>query len=919
MMNTMKIIFASILLGLFIASNAQSIAPVSNEFEAGVVLFRVTDEYDVSHIPMTEDDNVSPALLPELADIFEKYGIINLSRPALAFEHPVLLRIFRMQFSYTGGIDMLIEELEARKEIIKYAEKNPYMKPFFRPNDPFYGNVDNANMKWYLDRICAEGAWLIQQGTSNIKVAIVDNYIWGAHPDLNIATSNLYNAYNDVVGDASPPSSTTQNPSDTSYTNSHGTHVAGLVGAINYNNTGIASIGGGVTLMGVRTSADDGAHMANSKAGVAWAVQNGAKVINMSYGSSHYSRSDEETFRTYAAAGVVLVASAGNEGDKGNPVSYPACYSSVISVASIDGDEKLSYFSQYGADRADIAAPGGFINNSRAYPNILSTTFCNSYILQLQGTYPSFANTNYDGMQGTSMSSPVVAGLCGLLLSFDPALTPEQIKTLLQQTASPLHPNSSTDIGGNGYVNAFAALMELNKNVSIFKASTQLLNCPYNEYVDSILVISHQEWTVNENVPTWMSVTTNNYHENSKRLVFHIERNFSIHPRSCELSLYSAALDSTIKITISQVAHPRTVDVDNKIIRISKGQNSISLLRITSNIHWWMTTGTIPSWLTISDTTGDTSQIITFTATTENTTGSNQSFSFILSGNGVPDIQMEVIQDTAELTFSVSKDLITLGSSDRDRDTLWIISNTDWVITGYDTNLVSIYPTSGYGPGYIVIKAKTSNSSYITNTTTGLFCLNGVDGKNIIINQRAADFLVLPEDTVILGATRGSVVEVPVHSNMSWEVFTSNSNSWVSPDITSGQDSLKIVFTALSANETGKARSIIYRIKAISSLKSITITQDFTGESSIMANDNSKTESVQIYPNPAKDFVNISTQKDFIKQVQIMEILGNTVQTVSFTEQAQVRIDCSNLATGLYILQISLNDNTLVTKKISKQ
>ncbi|MDR0603185.1 MAG: S8 family serine peptidase [Bacteroidales bacterium] len=914
----MKIIFTSILLGLFISSIAQSIAPVSNDFEAGVVLFRVTDEYDVSHIPMTEDDYVDPALLPELSDIFERYGIIHLSRPALAFEHPVLLRIFKMQFSYTGGIDMLIEELEAKKEIILYAEKNPYKKPFFRPNDPFYGNVDNANLKWHLDRIYAEGAWLIQQGTPNIKVAIVDNYVWGAHPDLNIDSSNLYNAINREIGNASPPSNYSQTPSDTSYENSHGTHVSGLVGAINNNNTGIASIGGGVTLMGVRVSGDNGGSMARSTEGVKWAVENGAKVINMSYGSSYYSRSEEATFSAYAEAGVVLVAAAGNEGNEGNPSSYPACYSSVISVASIDGDEKLSYFSQYGADKADIAAPGGFINNSRAFPNILSSTYCNSYFLS--GTYPSLSNTYYDGMQGTSMSSPVVAGLCGLLLSFDSTLTPAQIKTLLQTTASPLHPNSSTNIGGNGYVNAFAALMKLSENVPVFKASSEFLNCPYNEYVDSILVISHQEWTVNGNVPAWMNVTEKNYYGNSKRLVFHIDKNFSTYPRSCELSLYSSALDSTIKITIYQVKHPNTVEVDKNIVRISKGQNNISLLNITSNVHWWMTTGTIPSWLTISDTTGDTSKIITFTATTENTDTSDRYYSFILSGDGVSDIYMNVIQHNEELTFSVNKDLITLGSSNRAIDTLWILSNTDWVITGYDSNLVSIYPTSGNGFGYVVIKAKTSNTNYTTNTTTGLFYLNGISDKIIIvINQRAADFLLLPENSFTLGHERGATVEIPVYSNMSWIVFTSGDPSWISPDITSGQDSLRIVFTALSANETGKARSIKYSIKAISSLHSVTITQNFTDDVSIIANNNSEKESIQIYPNPANDFVDISTQKNLIKQVQLLEILGNTVQTVSFTGKDQVRIDCSNLAAGLYILQIALNDNTIITKKISKQ
>jgi subtilisin family serine protease len=916
----MKNIFAGILICLFTLSFAQKkqkSAPVSNEFEAGVVLFRVIDEYDVSRIPRTKDNSVNPALLPELTDIFEKYGIINLSRPALAFEHPVLVRIFRMQFSYTGGIDMLIEELEARKEIIKYAEKNPNQKPLFRPNDPFYGNINNANMKWYLDRIYAEGAWLIQQGTPNIKVAIVDNYIWGGHPDLNILPENLYDAYNDLVGDASPPSFA-QEPSDTSYTNSHGTHVAGLVGAINNNNEGIASIGGGVTLMGSRVSANYGDVMYNSMQGVDWVITHGAKVVNMSYGSTYYQEIVEETFQAYADSGIVLVSSAGNDGDRGNPVNYPSCYSSVISVASIDGDEKLSYFSQYGANRADIAAPGGFINSSRAYPNLLSTTFCKAF--QLANTFPSLANTYYDGMQGTSMSSPVVAGLCGLLLSFDSTLTPAQIKTLLQETASPLHPNSPTDIGGNGYVNAFAALMKLNENVPIFKASSQFLHCPYNEFVDSILVISHQAWTwtVIGDIPTWMNIAENNYYGNSKRLVFHLEKNFSIYPRDCELSLYCADLDSTFKIFISQVAHPETVDVDKKIIRINKGQNSISLLSITANVHWWMT-GTIPSWLTVSDTTGDTSKIITFTAITENTDTSNRSYSFIISGNSVPDIQMEVIQDTAELFFEINKETLNLGASNTARDTVWISSNTDWVITGYDTNLVSVSPTSGSKDGYVVVRAKTLNSKYTPNITTGIFLLNGIDNVNIVIYQKPVDFLLLPETSFTLGYAQGSIVEVPVLSNISWAVYTANTASWISSNITEGQDSMTIVFTALSANETGKARSAKYNVKTSSSLKNITITQDFIdGPSNIIVNDKSEKELIQVYPNPVTNFINISTQKHLIKQVQILEILGNTVQTFSM-EQPQTKIDCSSLAAGLYVLQITLNDNTVVTRKITKQ
>ncbi|MDR1181394.1 MAG: S8 family serine peptidase [Bacteroidales bacterium] len=916
----MKNTFANILICLFISASAQQIAPVSQEFEEGVVYFRLTDKYDVSHIPLTKDDKVDPALLPELSEIFGVYGLISLSRPLVAFEHPVLLRIFRMQFSYTTGVNMLIEELQAKKEIIKYVEKNPNKKTNFRPNDPFYDAVDNANMKWHLDRIYAEGAWLIQQGTPNIKVAIVDNFIWGEHPDLNIASSNQYNAQNETVGNSSPPSRYTQAPSDTSYDNSHGTHVAGLVGAINNNNIGIASIGGGVTLMGVRVSTDNGT-LYNSGRGVRWAVENGAKVINMSYSSAYSSQYEADAFQVYADAGVILVASAGNQGDEGNPARYPANYSSVISVASIDGDENISYFSEYGAENADIAAPGGFINSARSfpnntpsYPNMLSTTFCESYFLR--GNYPSLTNTHYDGMQGTSMSSPVVAGLCGLLLSFDSTLTPVQMKSLLQQTASPLNPNSPTDIGGNGYVNAFDALMTLNANVPIFKVSSQSLNAPCNEYLDSILVISHQDWTIKGNIPSWINITVNNYYGKSKRLVFHIDKNFSIYPRSDEVSIYSASLDSTIKITVSQLAYPKTVEVDKNIIRINKAQNSISLLSIISNVHWSIN-GTIPSWLTVSATSGDTSQIITFTATTENTLDSARSFTFTISGDSVPDIQMEVLQYYESLIFSINKEIVNLGGSDRAFDTLWITSNTDWGIIGYDTNLISVYPTSGYGNGFVVIRSKTTNSDYVPSITTGQIYLNGIDSQNIVISQRPSDFLFLPETTFTLGKEKGATVTVPVYSNITWTMYASGNSSWVAPDITGGQDSANIVFTALDSNNTGKIRSVNYNVKSLSSLRPITIKQDFSNEVSI--NNQPEKEFIQIYPNPVNDYINISVNNHLIRQVQILEIPGNIIQTVSSIEQPQVRINFSNLSAGLYIVRILLNDNTIVTKKITKQ
>ncbi len=883
--------------------------PSSEDFQDGVIFFRLSDQYDISHIPLTADFSVDPTLLPELTSIFENYGIINLSRPLIAFNHPVLLRIFKIEFSRIMDIEMLIYELESKEDIIKYAEKNPIMKPLYNPNDPYYGIVDNGNFKWHLDKIYADGAWSIQQGNPNIKVAIVDNYVWGEHPDLGITSSNQYNAYTTTVGNSSPNYS--QVPDSTSYAHSHGTHAAGLVGAINNNNTGIASIGSGVTLMGIRAANNNGT-LWYTREGVSWAVKNGAKVINMSYGStSSYSQTDADTYQAYADSGVVLVASAGNTGNEGNPTSYPAGYPSVISVASIDGDGKLSYFSQYGSTNADIAAPGGFINSSRSYPNILSSTFCESYLLP--ASYPSLSGTYYDGMQGTSMSSPMVAGLCGLLLSFDSTLTPSQIKSLLQETASPLNPESPTDIGGNGYVNAFAALMSLNAGIPIFKVSPGALNCPYEEHTDSLLIISNSNWTISD-PPTWMSTTIKDYYETSKRLIVHVDKNFSISPRSHELTVYSADLDSTITITISQPAYPRTLLINRDTIRINREQNSISTLTITSNIHWSIT-GSEPGWLSINNTSGDTSAMVTFTANTTNTTGANLSSSFVLSGNGVPDTNLTVIQVFEDLFFSTNKETVTLTSSNRARDTLWITSNTDWMISGYDTSLVTITPTSGYGNGFVVIAAKTTNSGYVSLTTNAIFYLNGLPETPISISQKASDFLVLPETSFTLGAEEGSTVSVPVYSNVSWTVL-SNSVPWVTPNISSGQDSMDIIFTAMETNSGTNTRSTNFNIRATFALRAITITQEFSNS---IPNNETEAQLIRVYPNPTPDYITIQAGNNIMKEIQLMEVQGRIIQTISSIGQTQNVIDMSGLSAGIYFLQITLSNDTIVTKKIIKQ
>lgn len=471
-------------------TQAQYISPY---FVDGVVYAKLVDEYPLDfEVDIKNGRTIESSEFPFLHDLLSKYEVTGIAQNFYLFDDPKLLRTLTIGFEKMELVDAFIDELQLLKEI-EYAEKLVIKKKYFSPNDPYYGSMSvqnySFNMKWHLDLIKASYTWDIQVGSPNVKVAIIDNAIWGEHEDLEISSSNLcyftgsYNVTTNT-GNANPPSSVNQNITCTensfyyncpAYDWSHGTHCAGLVGAKNNNSKGVASIGSGVTLMGARIANDNDA-MIYFNAGVQWAANKGAKVISMSYGSPYSEQTEQQLLQTAYNRGIILVAAAGNEGEDSdyegvaaNYISYPAGYNSVISVASVNSNKKLSSFSQYGQGRADIAAPGGFtvVNNQEILPNIISTTFCKTQYLRLMG-FP-ISNVYYDGMQGTSMACPIVAGLCGLLVSAYPDITPAQVKNCLQSTAQPLA-SGSRPIDGNGFINAYSAVLcaqELAGNVAI--------------------------------------------------------------------------------------------------------------------------------------------------------------------------------------------------------------------------------------------------------------------------------------------------------------------------------------------------------------------------------------------------------------------------------------------------------------------
>lgn len=441
----------------------------------GRIYFKVNDNVQLN-INST-DGIVNPKDVYFLESIRQEYQITDLRLPFITAKSDVLQRTFRMDFENIHEVDNLVRQMNQLPEI-EYAEKAPLFRISLVPDDPYYGEVvgsgfggGTADAHWHLNLINAEQAWDITTGDSEIVVAILDNAIYVDHPDLQNKIVEQVDLGN---GDDDP------NPPEDTYIWSHGTHGAGLIAAETNNAVGVASIGYDVSIMAVKLGDDasDGQAMAAGFEGIVWAADNGADVINMSWGSPQFFQTMQNTVNYAYNQGCVLVGAAGNNGNgmetmmdstiPVNYVGYPAALDHVIAVGSCDVGDNKSDFSNYGT-WLDVLAPGGYydqgIMGMGAF-TVLSTTMSEAGDIwsTLSGTGGGAASYGvegqYDVMQGTSMAAPVTSGLCGLMLSANPDITPEELTNLLKTTCDNVDAENPdiVDSIGAGRINAAAAV-----------------------------------------------------------------------------------------------------------------------------------------------------------------------------------------------------------------------------------------------------------------------------------------------------------------------------------------------------------------------------------------------------------------------------------------------------------------------------
>src|SRR3989344_3023584 len=303
---------------------------------------------------------------------------------------------------------------------VEFAEPDFVATALTTTNDP------SLSLQWGMFKIQAAdnstSAWDIVTGDSSVKIAILDTGIDQNHEDLAakiVANQNF----------------TTSPTVDDKY--GHGTHVGGIAAAITDNGTGVAGLGYNSSLINVKVLDDNGSGYYSWIAnGIIWATDNGAKVINMSLGGSSGSSTLQSAVNYAVANGVVVVAAAGNSGN--SSPTYPAYYPGVIAVAATDSADAKASWSSYGS-WVDVAAPG--VNIYSTFPN---------------HPYKINKSLNYDYGSGTSMATPHVAGLAGLVWATGTCSTNSCVRAQIENNADPISGTGSYWIYGR--INAYKAV-----------------------------------------------------------------------------------------------------------------------------------------------------------------------------------------------------------------------------------------------------------------------------------------------------------------------------------------------------------------------------------------------------------------------------------------------------------------------------
>jgi uncharacterized repeat protein (TIGR02543 family) len=306
---------------------------------------------------------------------------------------------------------------------IEYNSVEAYMS-----KQEYYYSLATAfgDAQWHHEFMDSELAWELTTG-EGVVIAIIDSGIDIDHPKFTgRILPNSYNAYTDKIGLAYVRDD---------HSRSHGTHVAGIAAAAMQGDSSICGIAPDASILAIKATMPDTGYLLTETwvRGLNYAVENGAHIVNMSFGSAYSGGSnalEQNAIASAVARGVTIVCSAGNAHD--NHAGYPAAYPESLAIAALGENGLLASYSNTGPE-IDVAAPGSLIYST--------------------------VTGGYNYLSGTSMASPNVTGVAALIKSRHPEYTPEQIRDVLRRTARKASLAEKDERYGYGLLNAYTAAL----------------------------------------------------------------------------------------------------------------------------------------------------------------------------------------------------------------------------------------------------------------------------------------------------------------------------------------------------------------------------------------------------------------------------------------------------------------------------